>query len=597
MQLDKIYIKGFRNFKEATVNLNKHCLIIGANDVGKTNLIYAMRILLDRGFSDYDYELQESDFYAYEDTDSIVIRLYFSDITEDCVVSKMGGLLSDDGNLVLQYEAKRTGNQVDYEFKGGKSDSNEDLNDCNGPFYKKWLNLKYISSRRDFWGYINKTKNLLLTQAMEERGERELASDERLRQEIERHLNEVDEKIPELTYVKNATKQINTELDKLSIHNREQHIVFDTATTDVERMIRSVNLVSKHNDKKLVIGGEGRANQIYLSLWATQNQQSEVPTEVSIICIEEPEAYLHPHQQRELAAYLGDTLNGQVILTSHSPYVVSEFSPNSIIRLYKDKDNETFVASEGCSDVIEEGIEGLGYRMSVIPAEAFFSDFVILVEGPSEVLFYKALAQQLDIDLDRMNISVMSVDGVDFVTYIKILDAMDIDWTMRTDNDIMKVPKKEEYRYAGIERGIDCWEASNEYCFKDDEEERIYNEKKSLLHFEDKDNIPTESLEAAEWMIEFLSDKCIEIADVDLETDLYDSDLRGDLRDYYYEGDPIDGASVIKKMKNHKAINMYGFLKAKKDKLVKLKEDKLAEPLTTAVYNIEEMYGTYADTE
>lgn len=65
----------------------------------------------------------------------------------------------------------------------------------------------------------------------------------------------------------------------------------------------------------------------------------------------------------------------------------------------------------------------------------------------------------------------------------------------------------------------------------------------------------------------------------------------------YYEGDPIDGASVIKKMKNHKAINMYGFLKAKKDKLVKLKEDKLAVPLTTAVYNIEEMYGAYAGTE
>ena len=140
MKLDKIYIKGFRNFKEVTVNLNKHSLIIGANDVGKTNLIYAMRILLDRSFSDYDYELQESDFYAYEDTDTITIRLYFSNIVEDCVVSKMGGLLSDDGDLVLQYEARRTGNKVDYLFKCGKSDYNEDLLECNGPYYRKWLN-------------------------------------------------------------------------------------------------------------------------------------------------------------------------------------------------------------------------------------------------------------------------------------------------------------------------------------------------------------------------------------------------------------------------------------------------------------------------
>lgn len=87
-------------------------------------------------------------------------------------------------------------------------------------------------------------------------------------------------------------------------------------------------------------------------------------------CIEEPEAYLHPHQQRGLAAYLSKTLNGQIILTSHSPFIVSEFSPNSIIRLYKNE-NETKAASNGCSKIIEDGIDGLGYRMSVIPAEAF----------------------------------------------------------------------------------------------------------------------------------------------------------------------------------------------------------------------------------
>ena len=49
MLLQKIYIKGYRNFKEVTVNLNKNSLVIGANDVGKTNLIHAMRLLLDKG--------------------------------------------------------------------------------------------------------------------------------------------------------------------------------------------------------------------------------------------------------------------------------------------------------------------------------------------------------------------------------------------------------------------------------------------------------------------------------------------------------------------------------------------------------------------
>ena len=91
MLVRTIYIKGFRNYREVKVNLNEHSLIIGANDVGKTNLIYALRLLLDRGFSDYDYELNESDFYAYEDTHEVIIRAYIENIVEDCVLARMPG--------------------------------------------------------------------------------------------------------------------------------------------------------------------------------------------------------------------------------------------------------------------------------------------------------------------------------------------------------------------------------------------------------------------------------------------------------------------------------------------------------------------------
>lgn len=41
-------MKGFRNFKDTKVNFNEKTLIIGANDIGKSNLIYALRILLDK---------------------------------------------------------------------------------------------------------------------------------------------------------------------------------------------------------------------------------------------------------------------------------------------------------------------------------------------------------------------------------------------------------------------------------------------------------------------------------------------------------------------------------------------------------------------
>lgn len=242
MKLSKLYIKGFRNFKEATINFNNQSLIIGANDVGKTNLLYELRILLDRGFSDLDLELKESDFYAYEETNEVIITAFFDDIKEDCILSKMKGDISGDGKLVIKYLATKG---EDYKFFFGKSDADEDLHEYAIPYYRKVLNIKYINSKRDFWGYINKTKNILLQQAKEERSAETIDTGDALYKQISDKLKEVDSQIPELSYVKNATEQINVE----------------------------------------------------------------------------PGAYLHPHQQRELARYLSGVLNGQVILTSHSPYI------------------------------------------------------------------------------------------------------------------------------------------------------------------------------------------------------------------------------------------------------------------------------------
>lgn len=84
--------------------------------------------------------------------------------------------------------------------------------------------------------------------------------------------------------------------------------------------------------------------------------------------------------------------------------------------------------------------------MSIIPAEAFFANVVFLVEGPSEVIFYTELAKALNIDLDYYNISILSVDGIQFEVYGKILTALNINWVVRTDNDASKVPHKDEWQ-------------------------------------------------------------------------------------------------------------------------------------------------------
>ncbi|HRD70363.1 MAG TPA: AAA family ATPase [Legionella sp.] len=189
MLLKRVVIDGFRNFKKTTVNLNKKSLIIGPNDIGKSNFLRAVRLLLDRNLSDAEIEPNDTDFYAFEETHKIEITLYFQDAT---------------------------------------------------------------------------------------------------------------------------------------------------GASDIRQYIDNLSLSSSQEGKTVALGGDGKNNQIYLAIWSAQRKVlHNDPTEVSINCIEEPEAHLHPHQQRKLSHYLSSHLQGQILLTSHSPYIACEFEHNSIVNLSK----------------------------------------------------------------------------------------------------------------------------------------------------------------------------------------------------------------------------------------------------------------------
>lgn len=573
MILSFIRLKGFRNFKNAKINLSKKSLIIGANDVGKTNLLWAIRLLLDRGLSDYDIEPQDSDFYAYEETNEFKIELAFTNVVDDCVVSKMKGKISNDDKLYLVYRGYRDKTTKAKSFKLFAGQSIAGLEEIEDRYYRKVLNVKYISSRRDFHNYINREKNYLFQIAKENRTEEQTKSDNQLYSEIQNDLKTVDEKIPKLNFISSATNTINDELSKLSFHHKKQKVIFDASTSNVDSFIKNVSIASKSNEEKVLIGGDGRLNQIYLALWASRNGITEESlTEVTIFCIEEPEAHLHPHQQRKLADYLNSSLNGQVLLTSHSPQIASEFSPNSIVRLLNKK-GATKAASNGCSEIIDEAFIDFGYRKSIISAEAFFADVVFLIEGPSDDLFYKTLSKQINIDLDRLNISVLMVDGIGFSTYINILNSLDIDWVLRTDNDISKIPKKDEYRFVGIQR---CIKYYREHFKSDEETEKLLLEHESNLQWSSTPLPEKVNLDSAKLIIQDLENYCLYLSTKDLENDFFNSSLNSEIQDFFTD---LEEEKIVSAMQKRKATFMFEFLKNNKKLLSKLKDDAIAKPL------------------
>lgn len=262
----------------------------------------------------------------------------------------------------------------------------------------------------------------------------------------------------------------------------------------------------------------------------------------------------------------------------YSPHIASKFEPASIVRLYSEN-KYSFASCGGCSELLKSVFDDFGYRLNALSAETFFSDGVFLVEGTSEVLFYTALARELKLDLDRHNISILSVEGVGFKPYVAICNALNISWVLRTDNDIFSktsVTPVKKY-YAGISRGIGI--------VKD-----IGDNKTGLIEYwnqHSKENewpkdaeIPEEAKKLNEYIRTNIKDLGIFLSDVDLENDLASSELKDTLMNHYGKRDHDD---LVNAMQKKKAENMMEFLTKNHKELSCLEESKIVEPLTSLI--------------
>ncbi|GDX07555.1 ATP-dependent endonuclease [Buttiauxella sp. A111] len=438
MKIDYVYLHQYRNFAEAHINLAKNSLVIGSNDVGKTNMIHALRLLLDKSLSEADIEPTARDFHCGQNgiqANYFMIRVAFSEVTQDAVLSQLKGFVSATGHFFLEFRATRANHS--YEIAAGYDLSAMEV--IPSRHYLKHLHLKYIHSQRDLVRYIRSEKRHLLRLAQESRDDAQVDADAIQLQTLAGLLESINSGVKNLHYVAEATRDLNDELQALSHHHMGYNVSLDTGAIGIEQFIEQLELGASTNGSRVMLGGDGRNNQILLALWKAKSVlEHDQDSEVVIYCVEEPEAHLHPHQQRKLASYLISALPGQTIVTTHSPQIAASYHPNSIIRLLR-SNGASRAASQGCSDCINSAWTGLGYRISILPAEAFFSSAVMLVEGPSEMLFYAALARAHDYDLDQSNVSLLSVDGVAFEVYKRVLDALEIPWAVRTDNDISNI--------------------------------------------------------------------------------------------------------------------------------------------------------------
>ena len=112
-----------------------------------------------------------------------------------------------------------------------------------------------------------------------------------------------------------------------------------------------------------------------------------------IFAMEEPETALPPHTQRRIVRHVLGKM-GQVIATSHSPYVIELFKPTEIVVLDRSADGVISSRSIPLVDGKTKRYEREKRQM----AEAILSRAVLVVEGATEAVLFPAAAEVLEAD-------------------------------------------------------------------------------------------------------------------------------------------------------------------------------------------------------
>ena len=63
MKICRIEIVNFRNFRHLDVTVGQHAVVVGENKIGKSNLLYALRLILDPSLPDSLRQLRQEDFW------------------------------------------------------------------------------------------------------------------------------------------------------------------------------------------------------------------------------------------------------------------------------------------------------------------------------------------------------------------------------------------------------------------------------------------------------------------------------------------------------------------------------------------------------
>ncbi|MFW5888082.1 MAG: ATP-dependent nuclease [Bacteriovoracia bacterium] len=483
-QLNVINIEGYKSIGnpiQIRFPQNMPVVLIGENNSGKTNILRAIDLMFGEWWPK-SKDFEDHDFWGRcNQKNRIIIKTEVSEFE-----GRLGRSMEYEcGGFRLTAEKGKSNEFVAIQSEDGNDNIyvNSALrNEISSVFVSPEHNLSYQLSYS--------SKYTLLSKVTKAFHDRLVSNEERIK-----HLKDLFDQTVATFLEVDEFKEFKDNLTNIAgemIGNMSHGLQLDFSAYDPSNYLKTLRVHPSQNGEIRAFEELGTGQAQILALSFAHAYAKCFKQQGLILLIDEPESHLHPLAQKWLAKVMFKMAAAglQVVISTHSPYFIDlEFLEG--LYLVKKVQEETVLVSTNKKQLSEFCISkgantAKTKKETIIPfysgnvttniLKGFFSNKIILVEGPTEELALPIYLEKAGFDTLKEGVDVIGVGGKgNLAKWKRFFNIFEIPVYICFDNDANDdgeaVKRKDALKTVGINEedmnsyiNQEVWEVCDEFC-------------------------------------------------------------------------------------------------------------------------------------